>query len=265
MRANVSLLLETVYQWVHLEADVLLLHIGDRPLTAQRPLESRVLSLLRVLHRAHQRGDRRHLRVVLPASAHSLCRCWDSGPALRNHIRRLSQDTPELQWLEASPARWALLRSSVIWLSDPAALEDTKARTLAALSEDARTAGFPGLLVLEFLAHAILDAPPEPALPVRVLDDAALMRVLSQGPEQLVSWAVSAGPARRALRRQALPVALLAGLSAAAAAAEPVPPPAVWWPSQMLQAAARVVPFQGAWSQEAALLGWAAPRTDGAA
>ena len=79
MRADVSLLFETVFQWVHLETDALLLHTGDAGLAAQTPLESRIISLMQVLCRRQGCGDRRRLRVVLPASEHPIHRCWDSG------------------------------------------------------------------------------------------------------------------------------------------------------------------------------------------
>jgi len=259
MREEVSLLFETVRQWVVLEADALLLYDGDRSSAARPPLERRVLGLIRAAHRAQDRGERRRLVAVLPASSHPICESWSSLPALRRHIRRLAEATPALAWLEAAPARWAALQEMVTWLPAPDEQAPIRAQALEALRRDARTAGLPAALTLSFLSHTIQSAPSDTALRLRVLDDAALRRVLSGGPEALSDWAVSAEDARQTMRRLALPAAVREGLVTSPALDSP-PPPAtqIRWPSQMLQPTAAVVPFQGMWDLEGALLTWCA-------
>lgn len=256
MREEVSLLLETVRQWIDLDADGLLLYDGDDAPSAQVPLERRVLGLVWALSGAAERGEGRSLRIVMPSTDHPLCRSWSVLPTLRRHIRRLAEGTPALAWLEEAPARWDMLQAAVSWLPSAAALEPIRAQAAATLRTDPRTAGLPAELTLEYLAWTILQVPGEPALRARALDDAALQRVLSGGAERLVEWAAAAGPARRELRRLALPASVHRALASAPSVTAEVSAPLIRWPSQMLCPEAEVVPFQESWSLEAALLEW---------
>lgn len=258
MREEVSLLLETVRQWVELGPDALLLYSGGSTPAAQIPLERRVLGLLAALRQASLRGERRQLKLVLPTSAHPLCAGWSSLPTMRRLVRRLATGSVGLAWLDESPARWTQLRDAAVWLSEPAALASVRATAIAVLRDDPRAAGLPPALVLEYLAAAIQQAPEDAALKSRAVDDVALRRVLSAGPEGLAAWAMSTAPARRELRRLALSTTTHEALVCAQPQVLAPHSTDVRWPSQMLCSEAEVVPFQGDWALEAALLEWCA-------